>query len=192
MSHVDVLTKNSVRDLIMPISVEQYHKLGESGLIAEKTELIEGIIFKKMTKSPLHTYVVNKLYGFFSLHLAAGYLLRKEDPLTLATSEPEPDISIVKGHLDEYVTRHPSKAELVIEVAVSSLDLDRAKAASYAAAGIPEYWIVLADEKIIERYTQPVDGQYLKSVFKKGAHFRDTIDSNDWGYVNAVRFNQVR
>jgi Uma2 family endonuclease len=160
MAHVDVLANDSVRTMIMPISVEQYHKFSESGLIAEKTELIEGIIFKKMTKSPLHEYIAHKLYSFFLQHADKDVLVRKEAPLTLATSEPEPDISLVRGRLDDFIARHPGHAELVIEVAVSSLELDREKAISYASAVIPEYWIVIPQKQQIERYTQPAGGHY--------------------------------
>ena len=161
MTHVDVLADASVRNLLMPISVAQYHQLGALGLISEKTELIQGVILKKMTKSPLHVYVLNRLYDFFSARLdRATYLLRKEDPLTLAASEPEPDISIVKGRLDDYKTSHPGDAELVIEIAVSSLALDREIAAVYATGGIPEYWIVLPEEKSLERYRLPVQDRY--------------------------------
>ena len=160
MSNVDVLAKNSVRNLVMPISLAQYHALNATGLIPQKTELIEGIIFRKMTKSPLHTYILNKLYRFFDDRLAKDYLLRKEDPLTLASSEPEPDISIVRGRLEDFMRAHPGSAELVIEIAVSSLELDREKAAIYAGAGIPEYWIVIPADKIIERYINPSAGCY--------------------------------
>ena len=162
MARVDVLRKDSVRNMIMPISVEQYHKFGESGLIAEKTELMEGIIFRKMTKSPLHEFIASRLYDFFAKRAGNDYWVRKESPLTLATSELEPDISIVRGRIDEFVTRHPDYAELVIEVAVSSLELDREKAMSYAAAGIPEYWIVRPADKLAECYSQPEQGRYRK------------------------------
>ena len=69
----------------------------------------------------------------------------KEDPLTLADSEPEPDLAVIDGKIKDYDYIRVTTARLVIEVSVSSLALDRAKAAIYAAAGIPEYWIVLAE-----------------------------------------------
>ncbi len=128
MSHADILANDGVRNLVMSVSVAQYHKLCASGLIPEKTELIEGLIFRKMTKSPIHEFVAHKLYQFFSDRLDDTYLVRKEAPLTLTSSEPEPDISIVKGRIEEFVAAHPDFAELVIEVAVSSSDLDREKA----------------------------------------------------------------
>lgn len=175
MSNVDVLAKDSVRNLVMPISVAQYHKLNASGLITDKTELIEGIILRKMTKSPLHTYILNRFYRFFADRLDTDYLLRKEDPLTLVSSEPEPDISIVRGRLEDFIGAHPRHAELVIEVAVASLELDREKAAIYASAGIPEYWIVIPADKTIERYIHPSTGRYQTYETITGEQTIDTL-----------------
>jgi hypothetical protein len=159
MSHVDVLANDAVRDLVMPIPVELYHAFSAAGVIDEKTELIEGVIVRKMTKSPLHAYVANELRSFFETSLPEGYVLRKEDPLTLADSEPEPDLALVKGQRRDFIAGHPGHAELVIEVAISSIALDRQKLAVYAAANIPQCWLVLPEQRCIEIYTDPVPGQ---------------------------------
>ena len=160
MSHVDVLANNSAHSLVMPISVARYHEMMAAGFIPQKTELIEGIIFRKMTKSPLHEYLSQTLFEFFQAKLDDRYLIRKEAPLMLQNSELEPDISIVKGHRKDFIKAHPQTAELVIEVAVSSIELDQAKADVYAAAGIPEYWIVVTSECQVERYQKPIQGRY--------------------------------
>jgi Uma2 family endonuclease len=48
---------------------------------------------------------------------------------------------------------HPRSALLVVEVAGESLRFDRyAKAAIYAAAGIPEYWIFDIEGRRVEVY----------------------------------------
>jgi Uma2 family endonuclease len=60
----------------------------------------------------------------------------------------------------EFKLQHPTTARWVIEVAVASVDLDREKAAIFAAAGVPEYWIVLADEARIEVYADPTTSGY--------------------------------
>ena len=68
---------------------------------------------------------------------------------------------------------HPRTAELVVEVAVSSAALDREGATMYAEAGVKEYWIVLAPERHVEVYRQPVGGIYQeKKLFRIG----ETID----------------
>jgi Uma2 family endonuclease len=166
MSVESLLVTPVIRRQLLPLSVDQYHQLCERDPSLRQTELIEGLIIAKMTKSPLPAYLINMLQAFFASKLPAGYLVRKEDPLTLATSEPEPDLAIVKGTLREFRGRHPVTAEWVIEIALSSLELDRAKAAlyaayaAYAAAGIAEYWIVIPQGSQVEVYTMPVGGQY--------------------------------
>jgi Uma2 family endonuclease len=84
----------------------------------------------------------------------------KEEPLTLADSEPEPDISVVRGTEGDFLATHPTTAELVIEVAVSSAALDRENASLYAEAGVKEYWIVLGSDQRVEVYRRPEAGRY--------------------------------
>lgn len=154
MSHLDLLARDQARAL-MPLTVAQYHRLRDAGWIAEKTELLEGRIIQKTTKSPRHSTLIGILQQMLSTHLPDGYLLRKEDPLTLADSEPEPDLCIVRGQLADFRDAHPTTAELVVEVAVTSLELDRAKTPIYARAGIPESWIVRPGSRCIEVYSEP-------------------------------------
>ncbi|MBE7439760.1 MAG: Uma2 family endonuclease [Spirochaetales bacterium] len=97
---------------------------------------------------------------FFQRALPIGHYLRSEQPLTLLASEPEPDIAIVPGHWQDHTTAHPDRALLVVEIALSSLKLDRSKAEIYARAGIPEYWIVDLDQHQLEQYSDPASGRY--------------------------------
>jgi len=87
--------------------------------------------------------------------------VRQEQPLTFADSEPEPDVAVETGASADYRSSHTSTAILIIEVAVSSADVDRAKASLYAAAGVLEYLIVLPDERRVEAYTGPQVSAYL-------------------------------
>jgi Uma2 family endonuclease len=89
-----------------------------------------------------------------------GYLLRSEQPVTCDDSEPEPDISVVKGAESDFWEDHPHTAELVIEVCLSSHEYDRSKLRAYALAGVKECWLVLGPEKQIETYSQPRDGRF--------------------------------
>ncbi len=95
----------------------------------------------------------------------AGLLKRKRppygrQPLTLADSEPEPDIAVVSGARDDYRNAHPPTAKLVIEVAISSVDIDREKGTFYAAADIDEYVIVLPDQRSLEVHSHPTESGY--------------------------------
>lgn len=88
--------------------------------------------------------------------------------MSMAGSEPEPDLAWVnrKAQLDK-----PPESDdvlLVLEVAESSLEIDRTeKLAIYAKAGITDYWIVNLIDKQVEVYRQPLDQAYQeKSIYR--------------------------
>ncbi len=149
---------------IWPLSVEAYHALGELGLIPQNTELIYGQIFFKMPKSPYHSYLIQLLLNLLLRWGAPGHLVRSEQPITCANSEPEPDLSVVKGELTDFRNHHPTTAELVIEVCVTSHEYERSKIAAYATAGIKELWLVLAPEKQIEVHRRPGGDHFAEQV----------------------------
>src|SRR3989442_8873953 len=71
-------------------------------------------------------------------------------------SAPEPDVAVVAGRERDYMTAHPRSALLLVEVADTSLAQDRlTKGALYAAAGIPEYWIVNLRADCVEVLRDP-------------------------------------
>jgi Uma2 family endonuclease len=155
-----ILEKTSVRHAALPITVAQYHRLSQQAIISEQTELLRGVIIEQMTKSPLHTYVVRLVVKWLESVVVGNCHVRKEEPLTLADSEPEPDVAVVRGAPKDYRADHPSGAELVVEVAVATLDLDRDKADVYAAANVPEYWIVAPEERAVEVFRDPSPSGY--------------------------------
>ena len=117
-----------------------------------------------MSKSPLHSSIAKRLCDTIARLLPKGFVVRREDPITFADSEPEPDIAVVCGVETDFFQAHPTTAELVIEVAVSSPTLDRENASLYAEAGVKEYWIVLGPERRVEVYRQPQNGRYRESI----------------------------
>jgi len=157
-----ILEIPEVRQRVSALSVEEYHRLGEFNGKGRRTELIRGIVIQKMSKSPLHSFIAKRLYDRITAVLPKGWIVRREDPITLSDSEPEPDIAVVRGAEADYLEVHPTTAALVIEVAVSSPTLDRENASLYAEAGVQEYWIVLGGERRVEVYRRPAKGQYLE------------------------------
>lgn len=65
-----------------------------------------------------------------------SYTLQIEQPLRIADSDPEPDLAIMKDHPEEMFDEHPETAELVVEIANTSLDFDRDNAVIYAQGNI--------------------------------------------------------
>lgn len=163
-----VLENPAVRRLALPISVAQYHSLGRAGLIDQETELLRGVIVTKTIKSPRHSFLVQILADWARAAVPTGYHVRQEQPITLADSEPEPDVAIVLGQPTDYCDSHPNSAFLIIEVAVSSVEIDREKANVYAEVGVAEYAIVLHAEKAIEIYSQPTANGYANKQRLQG------------------------
>ena len=155
-----ILEIPEVRRRVSHLTVEEYHRLDEFNEKGRRTELIRGILIEKMSKSPLHAAVAKRLYDLIAAKLPKGLVVRREDPLTLADIEPEPDVAVVRGNEADFFQSHPGTAELVVEVDVSSPALDRENASLYAEAGVKEYWIVLASERRVEIYRRPENGRY--------------------------------
>ena len=155
-----ILDLPEVRARFSPLSVTAYEALGEMGVLEKQAELIRGVIIKKMPKSPLHCKLIKRIFLFLLVFQRHGWSVFSERPLRLLDSMPEPDVMIVRGEESEFDHRHPTSAELVVEVAVSSVELDRENASLYAQADVPEYWIVLGAERRVEVYRQPQNGRY--------------------------------
>ena len=147
---------------VWPLSVTAYHALGDLGLIPEKTELLYGQVFHKIPKSPFHTLLLMRLLELLQRVLPPGLHVRPEQPILCGDSEPEPDLSVIRGSINDYAAEHPRTAELVIEVCVTSHEYDRFKLRAYAGAGVKECWLVLAPEKKIEVHRQPAGEQFAE------------------------------
>ncbi|MBV9659049.1 MAG: Uma2 family endonuclease [Verrucomicrobia bacterium] len=170
-----ILELPSIRRHASPLSVEEYHRLSEFNENGRRTELLRGFIIEKISKSPRHAFLLLRLLEIIRAALDAGRHARPEQPLTLVDSEPEPDIAVVAGDLGDYADAHPATALLVIEIAFTSEELDRAKAVLYAEAGIAEYWLVLPARGLIEVHTVPRDGLYThRQVFARGETLAST------------------
>lgn len=155
-----ILDLPEMRARLSRLNVETYEALTGMGALDKRAELIRGYLVEKMSKSPLHYTLNERLCATFREQSPSGYVVRPEGPLRLSDSEPEPDLAVVRGTANDFLDRHPTTTELVVEAAVSSVALDRENASLYAEAGVPEYWIVLGAEKTIEVYRQPFNGVY--------------------------------
>ncbi|HEV7926375.1 MAG TPA: Uma2 family endonuclease [Verrucomicrobiae bacterium] len=149
---------------LWPLSAAGYRALGELGLIPKNTELLYGLVYTKISKSPYHSFLLQSLDGALTRVLPVGRFLRIEQPITCGDSEPEPDLAVVAGRNEDFRDDHPHTAELVIEVCITSHDYDRSKLRAYASAAVKECWLILGPEKKIEVYRQPADGRYTEQT----------------------------
>jgi Uma2 family endonuclease len=135
-------------------TAEQYMALIDQGVLGpdDRVELLEGVIVSMAPQNVPHAAGVFRAHH--ALHRALGdrALVRVQLPLLVGRrSLPEPDIAVVGGTIADYDRSHPKSALLVVEVSDSSLKQDRlTKRAIYAAAAIPEYWIVNLPDDCIE------------------------------------------
>jgi Uma2 family endonuclease len=144
---------------VRKFSVEEYFKLVDMGLLDENDncELLEGWIVPKMVKKPPHDGTIDIVLTRLSKLLPDGWYIRVQNVLQTATSAPEPDLAVARGECDSFTEHHPQGTDvgLVIEVADSSLVIDRRKALIYAAAEVPRYWIVNLPDRCVELFEDP-------------------------------------
>jgi Uma2 family endonuclease len=142
-------------------TVDEYHQMIEAGILHEDdpVELLEGWIVPKMGRNPPHDAMISVItMDVLPQRVPPGWFFRGQSAVTTTTSEPEPDVAVIRGRARDYFDRHPGPAEmaLVIEVADSSLARDRSlKGRIYAAASVPVYWIINIVDHQIQVYTDP-------------------------------------
>ena len=166
LEKVRAVTQLQETDLgLWRFSVDKYHELIQSGVLDEDApvELLEGWLVEKMSKNPPHTLATNLVRRFLESAGIAGTFVNLQEPITLSTSEPEPDLCLIRGVIRDYAKRHPYPADvvLVVEVADTSLKRDSTwKKRVYASAGIEQYWILNLEMRQLEVYTEPMIEAY--------------------------------
>jgi len=146
-------------------TVDEYHRLIESGFLTpeDNLELLDGQIIQKNPQSPVHAATTQHIYQYLQNQLKSQADVRSQRPITLSTSVPEPDIAVVRIDTDEHSDRYPTPNQilLLIEVADTTLVCDREqKAAIYARANIPDYWIVDLTERQVHICRNPSKQRY--------------------------------
>jgi Uma2 family endonuclease len=138
---------------------DEYERLADVGLLGpdEHVELIEGEIVEVPPQRSFHTVGIRLAEDKLRAVFGVGFDVRTQMPLTLGQhSEPEPDVAVVVGSPRDYTQAHPSTAVLVVEVSDTTLAYDReTKGSLYAAAGIPEYWLLNLVDRQLEIYRDP-------------------------------------
>lgn len=141
-------------------TLDEYHKLMELGFFHEdeRVELIRGELVRMVAKGTAHTTCCRNLIRELGQLVLGKAELQCQDPITLPSgSEPEPDFTIVRFTPNNYLSAHPTPADifLVIEIADSSLDYDRdVKMPLYAEAEISHYWIFNVVANQLEAYSE--------------------------------------
>lgn len=148
---------------VHPLTVDDLEAMVRAGILGEddRVELLDGVLVEMSPQGNGHAGAVARLNMLLApVAAAAGLVVSPQCPLDVLSpiSQPEPDLAVVpEPSWDAYA----AQALLVIEVSVTSraVDLGR-KAAIYAAARIPDYWVLeLADRRLVV-HREPVDDRY--------------------------------
>src|SRR5216117_2605584 len=117
----------------------EYERLIDLGVFqpGEAIELIGGELMVAEPQGAAHYTAILKTARALEAAFGPGWVVRTQGPIGLdEDSEPEPDIAVVPGSPDDYGRAHPSRAALTVEVAESSLALDRQRKGSLYALPI--------------------------------------------------------
>lgn len=123
----------------------------------DRVELLGGELVVKEPQHRPHATAILLVVRALERAFGSGWTVQPQLPVALDDeSEPEPDVSVVRGEPRDYLD-HPSHAALVVEVAFSRLGFVRERKGSlYARAGIADYWILNLPDRTLEIYRSPV------------------------------------
>jgi Uma2 family endonuclease len=147
-------------------SVDEYQRMVDAGILTkrDRVELVHGEIVHMTPIGHRHAAAVAAVLAPFIRRLEDRAVVWSQGSLPLPPrSMPEPDVLVLRSRADFYREAAPRAEDvfLVIEVADSSLRYDRlVKMPLYAAAGVPEAWIVDVESRRIETYRQPHNAGY--------------------------------
>ena len=124
----------------------------------EPLELIDGELVEVNPQGPIHSTLAVRVRRALDRIYGETAHVRDHSPIEAGeNSLPEPDVAVVRGAPEDYLEHHPRADELilVVEIAYTSRNIDRAKAAVYARAGVRTYWLVDVPARRIEVRTEP-------------------------------------
>ncbi|MFN0317050.1 MAG: Uma2 family endonuclease [Burkholderiales bacterium] len=150
------------------LTVEDYHKLGEAGVLNEdsRVELFEGELVDMAPIGDFHASVVDQL-GQVLVRASGDLIVRIQNPVRFdGHTELQPDLALLKAQPNFYRYAAPTPADvlLLIEVADSTVKEDReVKIPYYAGHNIPEVWLVNIPEEVVEVFSRPASDGYRQA-----------------------------
>ncbi|MGC8518126.1 MAG: Uma2 family endonuclease [Steroidobacteraceae bacterium] len=150
------------------ISVENYHRMSELGLLGPDAplELIEGTIFDLAPASHAHRTMVRQLEARLRAAVLGQASILHRAPILLAEdSEAAPDLAVLRAGRDSAHPRQPSAADalLLIEVSEATWHYDRdTKVPLYGRHGIPEVWLIDLTSATLHFFRALTGGHYTE------------------------------
>lgn len=123
-----------------------------------RVELVDGVLVDMSTPDPRHAAVLEWLTAQFVPAARGRFGVRVQDTfLTIGGGYLLPDLMVIEPIPRD---RLPQTALLIVEIVRTSDGRDAGKAAVYASAGVPEYWIVDLDRDEVLVRREPREGAY--------------------------------
>lgn len=138
----------------------EYGRLIDAGILHEDDpiELVDGHLIVREPQHTPHAVATQLAQEALGRVFGRGWCVRVQLPVALdPSSEPEPDVAVVRGAPRDFLVDHPSRPALIVEVSDESLGFDRAtKGRLYARARVREYWIVNLRARVLEVRRRPL------------------------------------
>ncbi len=148
-------------------SVEEFHLMGEAGIFSEddRVELIDGEVLQMSPIGWRHVWCVNALTMLLARLARGRYVVSVQNPLIISEhGEPQPDLVLIRD-LPPGRLPTPGDVLVVVEVSDTTLAYDRnIKLPRYAAADVPEVWVLNLPFEAIEVYSEPGADGYRKTA----------------------------
>lgn len=138
---------------------DEYYKMAELGFFhGKRVELIEGEIIEMAPMKSPHATGLRRVLRILREIFTEEYFVDSQLPISFSNrTEPQPDVAVIKGGIDDFTNLHPKTAALIVEISDATLRYDRTKKASlYAKNKIREYWILNVKDKRLEVYRRPI------------------------------------
>jgi len=133
----------------------------KAGILGEddRVELVGGEILQVTPQGPDHRSLKDELHGRLAeVYRGRDAHILDQGPLRAGPlGLPEPDLAVIRGRPRDFLDRHPdgTDAILVVEIAKTSQERDRAKAVDYARGGVAVYWLLDLVARTLDVYSEP-------------------------------------
>lgn len=174
----------AIDEYVHRFTTAEYNRIVDTGAFDDlDVELLDGLLVDVTPQGEAHARLIQ---AFTVLLAARADLLHVQLPLSPEDGwVPEPDLALA----ERPGGRHPTTALIVVEIAASSRAIDLRKAAVYARARIPRYWLVDVSNARVLEHTRPVDGRYEVVTVLAGA---DVLDAHVEGVPVATVSQMLR
>lgn len=141
-------------------------------------------------QSPQHYNSQQRIRRCLERVFGEKYCIRLQGPVIKGDhNEPEPDVCVVKGQLEDFDDQHPSQACLVVEVSKTSLRFDQTtKQSLYASMNVPDYWVLDLDNRQLIVYRQPIADEQAQF----GHRYEHVTILNEDGHVTPLENSDAK